>query len=566
MPSVPPGIRKTVSTIKGPSNGGSVHTKKGSHRLPFFFALVMPATLFALILVILFPVAPAVGASGGTPPEPCRDCGGVQYFSPMKKSEKAKTLDPRSGSGMTEKSKDEKQDGAPLSRQGRGQSEGTSGGPARLEREGSKRKHLSSDPRVRTARVLVKRNRFAEALKILRPLALEDRPDQTDVRFLLGLAASRGAQAPDLDDEERLALLDEAIATFRSILIRRPDLVRIRLELALAFYLKEDDQLAREHFERALVGKPPPALVANVVRFLSIMRARRRWRGYFGFSLAPDTNINAASDAQFIYINGLPFRRGAAGQASSGIGVVGWGGGEYQYPLAARWRLRAGFDLNHREYPGNQFDQSFVAGHVGPRWLISQNTEMSLLASTSQRWWGGSPFNYDVGARVEVLHRAFAGLLLNGQATWSDRKYQQQKFLEGSLMVFSLGANYVLLPTVQVNALAGYQQQEAQTRRWSNMGYWGRVGTNVALPFGFTIGLSAEFRWTDYESGWFPFVEDNSDRRDQTRILQATLLNRALTVYGFSPQAVFSNQVRTSNAQLFDYKRNLVEMRWVRQF
>ena len=92
------------------------------------------------------------------------------------------------------------------------------------------------------------------------------------------------------------------------------------------------------------------------------------------------------------------------------------------------------------------------------------------------------------------------------------------------------------------------------------------MGTNVALPWGFTVGLSAEFRWTDYEDGWIPFVPDGSAREDQTRILQATLLNRAITVYGFSPQIAFSNQVRETNAQLFDFKRNLVEMRWVRQF
>ena len=99
-----------------------------------------------------------------------------------------------------------------------------------------------------------------------------------------------------------------------------------------------------------------------------------------------------------------------------------------------------------------------------------------------------------------------------------------------------------------------------------NAGYWTRVGTNVALPWGFSVGLSGEFRWTDYEGQWAPFVVDNSSRQDQTRILQATLLNRAITVYGFSPQIAFSNQVRESNAQLFDFKRNLVEMRWVRQF
>ena len=62
------------------------------------------------------------------------------------------------------------------------------------------------------------------------------------------------------------------------------------------------------------------------------------------------------------------------------------------------------------------------------------------------------------------------------------------------------------------------------------------------------------------------FTPDNSAREDQTRILQATLLNRAITVYGFSPQILYSNELRESNAQVFDFKRTRVEMRWVRQF
>ena len=513
----------------------------------------MPPAFFALIVLILFHASAVLAASGDAPvaspdippafapeapPEACRDCG-MQYYPP------SATQHP------------------PVSAESSGPSNSQSAVQAPVS---PGRSHLSSDPRVRTARILIARNRFPEALEILRPLA-PDHPDQTDVQFLLGLAASRSSQEDGLEDEQRVALLDEAIAAFRSILIRRPELVRVRLELALAFYLKQDDSLAREHFERALVGRPPAELAANVKRFLNVMRARKRWNGYFGFSVSPDTNINAASDAEIIYIQGLPFRRGQQGRVSSGIGIVGWGGGEYQFPLAERWRLRTGLNLNHREYKGSQFDQTFVGGYAGPRWLFSRNTEMSLLATASQRWWGGSSFNYDYGARLEVEHRVFAGLRLSGRALWSDRKYQQQKFLEGPLMVFSLGASYVPFPIAQVNLLVGYQQQGAVADRWNSAGYWTRVGTNVALPWGFTVGASAEFRWTNYEPGWFPFLDDNSTpREDQTRILQATLLNRAITVFGFSPQVAFSNQVRESNAQLWDFKRNLVELRWVRQF
>ena len=521
---------------------------------PFMIAFSFLCRTLAVLAFFLFgapmssaaekgPDTPSVFSPEAPRPEACRECAGLPYYRPSAAAA-------ASGNAASEN-----------------QQKGTSGAPPRLEREGSsKRSHLSSDPRVNSARRLLKRNRFPEVLEILRPLAT-DHPDQTDVRFLLGLAASRGSQQSEVGDEERVALLDEAIAAFRFILIRQPGLVRVRLELALAFYLKEEDALAQDHFERALVGKPPAALVANISRFLNVMRARRRWTGYFGFSLAPDTNINAASDVEVIYINGLPFRRGAGQRASSAIGVVGWGGAEYQFPLANRWRLRSGFNVNHREYKGGRFDQTFLAGYIGPRWLISRNTEMSLLASASQRWWGGSSFNYDVGARLEVEHRVFAGLRLSGRATWSDRTYQQNTFLEGPLMVFSLGARYVPFPIMQVNALVGYIQQEAAARHWNSTGYWTRVGTNVALPWGFTVGLSGEFRWTDFEDGWpQPFRPDGSARRDQTRILGATLLNRAITVYGFSPQIAFSHQVRDSNAQLLDFKRNLVEMRWVRQF
>ena len=125
----------------------------------------------------------------------------------------------------------------------------------------SDRSHLSSDPRVKHARALVERGRFDAALVVLRPLA-PDHPDQTDVRFLIGLAAIGAATRPDTDDEQRTLLLAEAIAALRAILIDRPGLVRVRLELARAFFLKGEDDLSRDHFERVLAGQPPPAMVA----------------------------------------------------------------------------------------------------------------------------------------------------------------------------------------------------------------------------------------------------------------------------------------------------------------
>ena len=219
------------------------------------------------------------------------------------------------------------------------------------------------------ARALMEQGRFLDALKVLRPLAEAHDPVPPDVLFLIGLAGIEASQRPDLPEKARDALLDASIQALRTMLIRDPALVRARLELARAFFLKHEDSLARRNFEQVLAGDLPPPVVANVQRFLREIRARRRWSMYFGAALTPDSNIGSASDERFIQILGLPFRRDAAELTTSGVGLSVWTGGEYHHPLRDRVRLRAGADVSRREYAGSEFDQTNLSVHAGPNWL-----------------------------------------------------------------------------------------------------------------------------------------------------------------------------------------------------
>ena len=429
----------------------------------------------------------------------------------------------------------------------------------------SDRSHLSSDPRVNGARALIEAGSFDEALTVLRPLA-PGHPDRTDVLFLVGLAALKASQRPGTGDEERNALLDEAIVALRAILIDRPGLVRVRLELARAFFLKREDDLSRDNFERVLAVKPHPTIAANIRRFLDTMRARRRWSGYFGIAIAPDSNVNAASDTDIIYIRGLPFHRDADAGASSGLGAVIWGGGEYQHPLGERLRLRTGADIARREYAGNDFDQTYLSAHAGPRWLAGTDTEVSLLGSARHRWTAGEPNNRELGARFEVEHRFTRQLTGWGRVSWHRREYLQREGLDGPLVDLSLGGTWLITPTVRTDAAVGYGRERPKSAVWRNFSRWTRLGISVALPLGFTLGVGGELHWTKYQGWWFPFTRDGASREDRTRILRASVFNRAFTVSGFSPQIVLVNEARESNAQLYDYKRNRAELRIVRQF
>ena len=174
--------------------------------------------------------------------------------------------------------------------------------------------------------------RHVDALALLGPL-VEIRPIDMDVYFLVGLAAIGAARDPALSEENRDAFLDIAVRTFQAMLVRNPALVRVRLELARAHFLREEDAQAKAHFERVLAGDNPPPVVANVNRYLAEIRKRKRWSSYFGFALAPDSNIGSASDERTINIFGLPFERDQEQLTSSGVGLSLWGGGEYQHSL-----------------------------------------------------------------------------------------------------------------------------------------------------------------------------------------------------------------------------------------
>ncbi len=427
---------------------------------------------------------------------------------------------------------------------------------------------LTVSEALAVAERLVDAGRFEDALAILNPLVEQhpDHPRRNDALFLLGLSATQASQRPGLPEDERALLLDLSIAAFRVILNRDPSLVRVRLELARAFYHQGEDDLAREHFEWVLAGDVPPPVVANVRRFLEAIRARRRWSYNAGLALLPDSNLGGTSGERIIYIYGLPFVRDEEDLVTSGIGLSVWGGAEYQAPLGPQTRLRAGGTASRREYSHSRFDETYASVHLGPRVLLDRDTEASVLATASQRWAGTVKDHHALGTRLEVGHRFNTHLTLSGGASWQGRRYRTQTSLDGPVADLSLGAGWVITPTLRVDLSAGYGRERPRSTRARNLSRRIGAGVSVILPEGFTLGGGAEYRRTDYGSGWFPHVPDNGARVDRTRSLRASLHNRGITVLGFSPEVSLVYEKRDTNAQLHDFERTRGELRFVRLF
>ena len=357
---------------------------------------------------------------------------------------------------------------------------------------------------VAGAAKLIREGRFEEALTILRPLARGDRASDRIV-FSLGLAAAGAAETPGIDEDRRDALLDEAIAAFRKMLVADPKLVRVRLELARAFFLKGEDRLATRHFEQVLAGKPPAAVALNVNRFLNVMRARKRWSVRVGAAIAPDSNLGARTSEGTILIDTpfgrLPFTY-QGDDKKSGIGVALWAGGEYQYPIDPRWRLRAGGDVSRREYRSDEFDRMTVSAHFGPRWLIGRVSELSALASARQSWLADEEDFRDLGIRTEGRHRLNRRTTVFLNASRHERRYEGREWLDGPLTDISAGIGWVASPTMRIDAGLGWGRQRTERKRERNSYRSARLGATFLLPGGFTVGGTGTLRWADYKGNW----------------------------------------------------------------
>ena len=422
----------------------------------------------------------------------------------------------------------------------------------------------SVNPLLKQADALVREEKFSEALPLLRQLTKAE-PNNLNAFTLLGFSAARLSQLPETSDKDQRRLLDEAIGSYHRILVDQPEQLHARLELATMFFLKRQDGLARKHFQRALVASPSRVLSAQIISFLRVIEERKRWQLSYGVALAPDTNLNSSSTEDTIRVWGLPFKRNEEALPKSGVGLSTWGGAEYQHPLSPRWRLRSSASVAIREYEDNDFDQASLFVRVGPRWLVGTG-DMSLLAAGRAQWQGGEHLLNAYGVEFELGQRLSRRLRAYVNASWYQNEYFDSPWLTGPDHDYEVGLSLLVSPRLLLTFASGVSWSVPDSVAYRNYSPWSRVGANIALPRGFTVGTSAEVRWADYERNWFPYNERGVEREDRTATLRVSVHNRRLTLFGFSPQIVVTHASRVSNAQAFDYVRTRSELLFVRQF
>ena len=402
---------------------------------------------------------------------------------------------------------------------------------------------------TQAAQLLIANNRLDDAKKILLH-DLETKPEGSETLFLLATIAV--AQKD----------YDTAISYYRHILVNEPDVERVRLELARAFFLKGDYDNADRQFRFARAGDVPDAVKANIDRFLSAISRLRQWTFNFSVALAPDTNENAATGVSLIDIYGLPFTLDPNARRKSGVGAAADVGGEWSPLITGNLKARIGVDAYRLDYGGSAFDDMTISSYAGPQLLFS-NWDVSALVTGFQRWYGNRPYLNGGGGRLAADYGITSDWLVGASVGVQSLFYRTIPAQNGPLFSAQTQASYVLSPSRLIQLQAGFNRQDAAAQAYSYSAWWLGAGYSQDLPYGFSAGFSPSYYFTDFDA---PLAGFGATRSDRTLMLSLTLLNRRFDFYGFTPKFSYSFTDQQSNIPLYSYTRNQFQLGLTSQF
>ena len=400
------------------------------------------------------------------------------------------------------------------------------------------------------ARDALAQHRLADAGHILLAVPPE-RVDPNDLDFLRGQLA--------LQEED----FSKAIELFHRILVRDPSLHRVRLDLALAYFLSGDDEAASHHFQIASAAGLPPEAQAKVDGYLLAIRRRRHWTGEISLGVAPDSNINAATVVKTVNLFGVPFQVDQNAKKTSGVGLAGSMAGAYQWESSEDSRLMVGGTLSDIQFADHLFNDRAVSGFAGPRFLIGEDAEISVKATAFRRWYGGEAYSRGGGGRLEGLLGLSPRWQWNASLEIQQIDYDQLNLNNGPVAILGTGLTYGIDASSFVRFGSAIEREQTNEPAFRDNQIMFETSYYRELPWGFTATLGASIDIAAYDHALSAF---GVTRHDLTANYQIGMANMAVDLAGFTPVIALIHTNRYSDIAFYSFDRDRAELTFKRNF
>ena len=399
-------------------------------------------------------------------------------------------------------------------------------------------------------RLLMQAGRLDDALVFLKQARPADEEEALERRFLLGAVYMRLGQP------------HKAAEQYEAILAVRPDLTRVRLELARAHFAAGQDDKAKYHFQLSLGDKLPSSVESAVEGFLNAIDARKRWSAHVSLAALPESNAVRRTNRQTVQIGGATFRLNEDAREASGVGVQLSAGGAYSPIVGARLRGHLALSTAAKLYERSAWNDIAVVGKAGLTRLLD-GASVSGGLQAGRRWQGTKGFQRSAGPWARADVRLSPRTHVSASANVDRRTHDDRDDLDGWRVSVSPAVRYVLDSQTLLEAAPHFEVIDAQAdHRASRLAGIG-IGVSRAFENGITASLSVSYQRQRYRADDPLF---GVRRDDRIMWLSARVLHRSLQLGGFAPYVGYSYERSRSNIPLHDHENHGAILGVTREF
>lgn len=359
----------------------------------------------------------------------------------------------------------------------------------------------------------------------------------------------------------RMRRLAEAAVLYRAILDEKPDASRVRLELAALLAQMGDLSGARRQVRQAQAAGLPPEVAQVVDQYSAALRSMKPWGGSAELAIAPDSNINRATDAKTLDTVIAPLTLSDDARQRSGLGLKGSG------QLYLRADLNKDFTLAPRIsgqgviYRASQFDDVSGSAQLGLEWRLKED-KLTPSAGYTWRWYGGDLYAQTQDLGLDWQHPVGKRAQLDTNVSVSQARYVRNALQDGE--IYTASVTYERALSVQSGGSVSFyaNRQTARDPGYATLSgalglvYWHDFGKTTLFGTATVSRLEADrklFLYPDRREEWYA-------RGGLGAVF------RQIQIAGFSPVARVAYERNWSTVGIYEYRRIATDIGMTRAF
>ena len=384
-----------------------------------------------------------------------------------------------------------------------------------------------------------------EAVQLLLPLY---QPLPKKDPFLL-----EWAEAIDLREKGHFS---DSVKAYRHLFSQKTDLLPLRYQLAQALFLNNDNEAAKDQFQKLRAEQVSPDSVKIIEQYLSALNQRDQWKIQGGFSFLNESNINNAPKA------GTKIGNWTAWEKESARGFSYFGNAEKKWSLPHNYFTKLSLEGSGKYYWDNKKYNEFNARVGVGLGYQTARFEVSLMPFTEKRWYAGGSsggkamkqYSKNSGARLDLSNWLNEKWQISTALEYGEQRYETRKHLNGNNYLASATLLYLEKNGQYWFGGADYNRENTRDLDNAYQRKNVRLGWGQEWKAGISTRLILNYAQRAYKEK--DLISIRQKNKEYASVF--TIWHRNFHIWGITPKLSWSYQKVTSTHPFYEYDKNRI--------